>query len=236
MYAKLSWPRRFARMTRLCQTEEFKTQVQGLHQFSYPFIKSFWKSHFQKDFSPEKSQILIPIPWKSWAWHWQSPDCPSAFPCTTNVVHVCVHWLVYARWRMAHREAFEKWTKEAFLSGKKVGSKIAMRSCCTYFSFALLFLAQPTTDHDSSTPLFFLYKCPCLVKCLQYNDNVVQAIWGLTVLYPNFAHFISTDNLRIVLIWTSHITYMEREREGERERESGGGGRYGKYYKSLITW
>ena len=35
---------------------------------------------------------------------------------------------MYAHWIMAHREAFEKWTKEALLSGKKVGSKVLTRS------------------------------------------------------------------------------------------------------------
>ena len=29
---------------------------------------------------------------------------------------------------MAHREAFEKWTKATFLSGKKVGSKVLTQS------------------------------------------------------------------------------------------------------------
>ena len=29
-----------------------------------------------------------------------------------------IHWLVYAGWRMAQSEAFEKWIKETFLSRK----------------------------------------------------------------------------------------------------------------------
>ena len=30
-------------MTRLYQADEFKTQVHDVHQFSFPFMKSFWK-------------------------------------------------------------------------------------------------------------------------------------------------------------------------------------------------
>ena len=36
-------------------------------------------------------------------------------PCT---------FIVDAVWKMVHRDAFEKWTKETFLSGKKVRSKV----------------------------------------------------------------------------------------------------------------
>ena len=43
IYAKPSWLRHFARMTRLFQAEEFKTKVHDVHQFSFPFMKSFWK-------------------------------------------------------------------------------------------------------------------------------------------------------------------------------------------------
>ena len=37
-------------------------------------------------------------------------------------------FIVDAVWKMVHRDAFEKWTKETFLSGKKVGSKVLTRS------------------------------------------------------------------------------------------------------------
>ena len=45
--------------------------------------------------------------------------------CTFNRF-ACVCWFVYVGWRMAHRETSKKWTKETFLSGKKVGSKVSL--------------------------------------------------------------------------------------------------------------
>ena len=44
----------------------------------------------------------------------QSPDCQSARPRITIVVHVYVNWLVFACWKMAHREALENGTKKPF--------------------------------------------------------------------------------------------------------------------------
>ena len=77
-----------------------------------------------------------------WTLRGQSPDCSGDRPRNTSslvfahaLLTLCTcmliqrfAWLVYARWIMVHREAFEKWTKEAFLSGKKVGSKVLTRS------------------------------------------------------------------------------------------------------------
>ena len=107
----------------------------------------------------------------------QSPDCLRARPHTTKVVHLyvqsfsCVHvrWFVYVGWKIAHHQTFEKWTKETFLSGKKVGSKLLLllnkvtidfqsRLLCCAFSHFALYTSPSTIDF---WPQFLCCTFPC---------------------------------------------------------------------------
>lgn len=173
---------------------------------------------------------ILKLPRKVWIWalHGQSLDCLSVHPqtTTTNAVHMYIfYWLVYAYWRMMHREVFKKWTQETFLS-RKVPKQdwLSITISPLYYSFM-------STFSEVSCAQYILDQ---RITCLQYDDNVMRPIWGLP-----FIHMLRTslgiirglhdqsedcannlrivakclhlsfaeDNLKIVLIWTLLITY-----------------------------
>ena len=62
----------------------------------------------------------LPVQVRTQALCRQSPDCPSACPHNTNVVHVYVHWPVYTCWKIGASRGVQEVDEKTFLFGKKV--------------------------------------------------------------------------------------------------------------------